>query len=169
MNSGELTLVEVHIEHAAHLSGILHAKSCQGVKLFCCDGLSAEKHSDEFIRRHAAALRNITAQLFPDCQQLLTGRGFEVPVLTTLRHMVDGISSGRFFLRTLRGGFRLDCTADTLILLLRKPIAKLVQYILQMLLQGFILEMLLDSIFPTLVDPQNDFFLLCHISCPPSP
>ena len=76
------------------------------------------------------------------------------------RHMVGGISSGCFFLRTLCGCFRLDCTADTLILPFRKPIAKLVQYILQMLLQGFILEMLLDSTFPTLVDPQNDFFLL---------
>ena len=54
VNSREFTLVEVHIEHTAHLSSVLHAKGCQGVKLFCCDGLPAEKHSDEFVRRHAA-------------------------------------------------------------------------------------------------------------------
>lgn len=65
VNSGELTLVEVHIEHAAHLSGVLHAKGCQGIKLFCCDGLPVEKHSDEFVWRHAAALRNITRSFFP--------------------------------------------------------------------------------------------------------
>ena len=153
MNSGELTLVEVHIEHAAYLPGVLHAKGCQSVKLFCCDGLPAEKHSDEFVRRHAIVFRNITAQLFPDRQQLLTGRGFEVPFLATLRYMVGGISAGRFFLRTLRGGFRLDRTADALILPLWKLIAQLVQNILQMFLQSFVPEMLLDSIFPTLVDP----------------
>ena len=67
--------------------------------------------------------------------------------------MVGGISAGRFFLRTLCGSFRLDRTADARILPLRKLIAQLVQYILQMLLQGFVPEMLLDSIFPTLVDP----------------
>ena len=83
--------------------------------------------------------------------------------------MVDGISSSRFFLRTLRGGFRLDRTADALILTLRKLIAQLVQHILQMLLQSFILEMFFNGPFPTMVDPQNDFFLLRHISCPPSP
>ena len=67
--------------------------------------------------------------------------------------MVGGISAGRFFLRTLRGGFRLDRTADALILPLWKLIAQLVQNILQMFLQSFVPEMLLDSIFPTLVDP----------------
>ena len=38
VNSGELTLVEVHIEHAAHLAGVLHAYSGQGVKLFAVMG-----------------------------------------------------------------------------------------------------------------------------------
>ena len=160
VNSGELTLVEVHIEYAAHLSSVLHAKGCQGIKLFCCDGLPAEKHSDEFARRHAIVFRNITAQLFPDRQQFLAGRGLEVPFLTTLRYMVGGISAGRFLLCALCSSFRMDCTADALILPLRKLIAQLVQHILQMLLQSFIIEMFLNGPFPSLVDPQNDFFLL---------
>ena len=49
---------------------------------------------------------------------------------------------------------------DALILPFRKLIAQLVQHILQMLLQGFIIEMFLNGPFPSLVDPQNDFFLL---------
>ena len=160
LNSREFTLVEVHIEHTAHLSSVLHAKGCQDIKLFCCDGLPAEKHSDEFVWRHAAALCKITAQLFSDSQQLLTGRGLEVPFLTVLRHMVGRISAGCFLLCALCGSFRLDCTADALILPFRKLIAKLIQHILQMLLQSFIIEMFLNGPFPSLVDPQNDFFLL---------
>ena len=74
--------------------------------------------------------------------------------------MIGGISAGRFFLRTLCGSFRLDFAADAFILPLRKLITKLVQRILQMLLQRFALEMFLNGIFPAPVDPQNDFFLL---------
>ena len=60
-DSRELTLVEVHIEHTSHLSGVLHAQSRKCIKLFCCDGLPAEKHSDEFVRPHTAVLHNVTA------------------------------------------------------------------------------------------------------------
>ena len=74
--------------------------------------------------------------------------------------MVGRISAGCFLLCALCGSFRLDCTADALILPFRKLIAKLIQHILQMLLQVFVLEVLLDSTFPAPVDPQNDFFLL---------
>ena len=103
VNSGELPLVEVHIEHAAHLSGVLHARGCQGIKLFCCDGLPAEKHSDKFVRCNTIALCKITAQLFSDRQQLLAERGLEVPLLPALRHMVGGVGAGCFFLRAPRG------------------------------------------------------------------
>ena len=83
--------------------------------------------------------------------------------------MAGGVGAGSFFLCTLRGGFRLDYTADTLILLLRKLVAQLIQHILQMLLQGFIPEMLLDGILPTPVNPQCDVYMIRHLSCPPSP
>ena len=74
--------------------------------------------------------------------------------------MVGRISAGCSLLCALCGSFRLDCTADALILPFRKLIAKLIQHILQMLLQSFIIEMFLNGPFPSLVDPQNDFFLL---------
>ena len=160
VNSREFTLVEVHIEHPAYLSGVLHAYSGQRIVFLRSDGTTACKHFDKQIRHSSFLAGDVTAQLFPDRQQLLTGRGFEVPFLTTLRHMVGRISAGCFFLRTLCGCFRLDCTADALILPFRKLIAKLIQHILQMLLQSFIIEMFLNGPFPSLVDPQNDFFLL---------
>ena len=70
-----------------------------------------------------------------------------------LRHMVGSISARRFFRCPPCGRFRLNLVADALILLLWKLVAQLVQYILQMLLQGFAIEMLLDGIFPTPVYP----------------
>ena len=153
VNSGELTLVEVHIEHTAYLSGVLHAYSGQRIVFLRSDGTTACKHFDKQIWHSNFLAGDVTAQLFPDRQQLLTGRGFEVPFLTTLR-------AGCFLLCALCGSFRMDCTADALILPFRKLIAKLIQHILQMLLQSFIIEMFLNGPFPSLVDPQNDFFLL---------
>ena len=160
VNSREFTLVEVHIEHTAYLSGVLHAYSGQRIVFLRSDGTTACKHFDKQIRHSSFLAGDVTAQLFPDRQQLLTGRGFEVRFLTTLRHMVGRISAGCFLLCALCGSFRLDRTADALILPFRKLIAKLIQHILQMLLQSFIIEMFLNGPFPSLVDPQNDFFLL---------
>ena len=134
MYGGELPLVEVHIEHAAHLAGVLHTKGGQGVKLFCCDGLPAEKHSDKFVRCNTIALCKITAQLFPDRQQLLAERGLEVPLLPALRHMVGGAGAGCFFLRAPRGILRVDLGTDAFVLTLRELVAKLIQHIFQMLL-----------------------------------
>ena len=67
--------------------------------------------------------------------------------------MVGGISSGSLFLCTLRGSFRLNHIADTLILMCWKLIAQLVHYILEMLLQGFILEMSFNGLLPSMVQP----------------
>ena len=164
----ELLLVEVHIEYAAHLAGVLHAYSGQGVKLFCCDGLPAEKHSDKFARRSAFLCGDIAAQLFAGDQQLLTGRGLEVPLLPALRHMVGGVGAGCFFLRAPRGILCVDLGTDAFVFLLWELVAQLVQHILQMLLQGFIPEMLFDGILPTPVDPQCDVYMIRHLSCPPS-
>ena len=166
VNSREFTLVEVHIEHTAHLSSVLHAYSGQRIVFLRSDGTTACKHFDKQIRHSNFLTGDVTAQLFPDRQQLLTGRGLEVPFLTAFRHMVGGISSGRFFLRTLCGSFRLDCTADTLILPFRKPIAKLVQHSFQMLLQRLTHEVLFNGVLPPPVQPQDDFFMLCHAHRP---
>ena len=166
--SGELPLVEVHIEHAAHLAGVLHAKGGQGVKLFCCDGLPAEKHSDKFVRRSAFLCGDIAAQLFAGDQQLLTGRGLEVPLLPALRHMVGGVGAGGLFLRAPRGILRVDLGTDAFVLTFWELVAQLIQHIFQMLLQGFTFEMLLDGILPTPVDPQCDVYMIRHLSCPPS-
>ena len=67
--------------------------------------------------------------------------------------MVSGISSSRFFLCALCGCFRLNLMADALILSRWKLITQLVQYIFQMLLQGFAIEMLFDSFFPAPIYP----------------
>ncbi len=61
--------------------------------------------------------------------------------------MVGSVGAGRFFLCTLRDIFCVDLGTDALILTFRELIAQLVQHILQMLLQGFILEMLFDGYF----------------------
>ena len=167
VNSGELPLVEVHIEHAAYLTGVLHAYNGQCIVLLCGNGAAVRKHFDEQIRRSAFLCGDIAAQLFAGNQQLLTGRGLEVPLLPTLRHMVGGVGAGSFFLRAPRGVLRVDLGTDAFVFLLRELVAQFIQHILQMLPQGIIPEMLLDGILPTPVDPQNDFFLLCHISCPP--
>ena len=167
--SGELPLVKVEIEHAAHLAGVLHAKGCERVVLLRRDGMSVRKHSDEHLRRSAFLAGDIAAQLFRGIQQLLTGGGLEVPLLPVLYHMVGSIGAGGFFLCTLCGILRVDLGTDALILTFWELVAQLIQHILQMLLQGFILEMLLDGILPSPVDPQCDVYMICHLSCPPSP
>ena len=78
--------------------------------------------------------------------------------------MVGSVGAGCFFLCTLRDIFCVDLGTDALILTLRKLIAQLVQHILQMLLQGFILEMLLDGYLPSPVDPQRDVYMICHLT-----
>ena len=47
VDSGELPLVEVDVEHAAHLAGVLHAKGGEHVVLFRCDGLPVREQLDE--------------------------------------------------------------------------------------------------------------------------
>ena len=164
VHGGELPLVEVHIEYAAHLAGVLHAQGGQGVKLFCCDGLPAEKHSDKFVRRSAFLCGDIAAQLFAGDQQLLTGRGLEVPLLPALRHMVGGVGAGGLPRFTLCGILCVDLGTDAFVFLLRELVAQRIQHILKMFLQGFILEMLLDGYLPSPVDPQRDVYMICHLT-----
>ena len=169
MYGGELPLVKVEIEHAAHLAGVLQAKGRERVVLPRRDGPPVRKHSDEQIRRSAFLISDIAAQLFRGIQQFLTGGGLEVPLPSTLDHMVGGVGAGRFFLCTLCDILRIDLGTDAFVFTLRKLIAQLVQHVLQMLLQGLILEMLFKGILPSPVDPQRDVYMICHLSCPPSP
>lgn len=168
VNGGELPLVEVDVEHTAHLAGVLHAKGGERVVLLRCDGAPVREQLDEQIRPSAFLAGDIAAQLFCGIQQFLTGGGLEVPLLSVLYHMVGGVGAGSLPRFTLRDVLRIDLGTDVLILTLREMVAHLIQYILQMFLQGFILEMLLDGILPSPVDPQCDVYMICHLSCPPS-
>ena len=164
VNGGELPLVEVEIKHAAHLAGVLHAKGGERVVLFRCDGLPVREQLDEQIRRGAFLRSDIAAQLFRGIQQFLTGGGLEVPLLPVLYHMVGGVGAGCFFLCAPRGILRVNFGTDAFVFLLRELVAQLIQYILQMFLQGFILEMLFNGILPSPVDPQCDVYMICHLT-----
>ena len=61
---GELPLVEVHIEHAAHLAGVLHAKGGERVVLLHRDGMPVREQLNEQIRRGAFLRSDIAAQLY---------------------------------------------------------------------------------------------------------
>ena len=78
--------------------------------------------------------------------------------------MVGGVGAGCFFLRAPRGILRVDLGTDALILTFWELVAQLIQHILQMLLQGFILEMLFNGILPSPVDPQRDVYMICHLT-----
>ena len=67
--------------------------------------------------------------------------------------MVGGVGAGCFFLRAPRGILRVDLGTDAFVLTFWELVAQLIQHILQMLLQGFTFEMLLDGILPSPVDP----------------
>ena len=153
VNGGELPLVEVEIKHAAHLAGVLHAYSGQCIVLLCGNGAAICEQLDEQIRPGAFLTGDIAAQLFCGIQQFLTGGGLEVPLLSTLGHMVGGVGAGCFFLRAPCGILRVDLGTDAFVFLLRELVAQLIQHILQMLLQGLILEMLFNVILPTSVNP----------------
>ena len=164
MNGGELPLVEVEIKHAAHLAGVLHAKGGERVVLLRRDGSPVREQLDEQIRCGAFLRSDIAAQLFCGIQQLLTGRGLEVPLLPVLYHMVGGVGAGCFFLRAPRGILRVDLGTDAFVLTFWELVAKLIQHIFQMLLQGFIPEMLFNGILPSPVDPQRDVYMICHLT-----
>ena len=164
MYGGELPLVEVDVEHTAHLAGVLHAKGGERVVLFRCDGMPVREQLDEQIRRGAFLRSDIAAQLFCGIQQFLTGGGLEVPLLSALYHMVSGIGTGSLPRFTLRDVLRIDLGIDAFVFLLRELVAQLIQYILQMLLQGFILEMLFNGILPSPVEPQRDVYMIRHLS-----
>lgn len=164
VNGGELPLVEVDVEHTAHLAGVLHAKGGERVVLLRCDGAPVREQLDEQIRPGAFLRSDIAAQLFCGIQQFLTGRGLEVPLLPVLYHMVGGVGTGSLPRFTLRDVLRIDLGTDALILTLRELVAQLIQHILQMLPQGFILEMLFNGILPSPVDPQCDVYMICHLT-----
>ena len=73
----------------------------------------------------------------------------------------------QFFTQQLLNILRVDLGTDAFVLTFWELVAKLIQHIFQMLLQGFIPEMLLNGIFPSPVDPQHDFFLPCHLNHQP--
>ena len=108
-------------------------------------------------------------QLLRRSQQLLAGRNLEVPLLTVFHHPIGGICAGRFHRLPRDAGLLLNLIADTGILLVREPVAQLIQHIVQMLLQRFTLELFLNGHSPAPVDPEDDLFLLCHLSHQPFP
>ena len=94
---------------------------------------------------------------------------YEVPLLTVFHHPIGGICAGRFHCLPCDASFLLNLIADTGILLVREPVAQLIQHIVQMLLQRFTLELFLNGHSPAPVDPEDDLFLLCHLSHQPFP
>ena len=78
--------------------------------------------------------------------------------------MVGGVGAGCFFLRAPRGILRVDLGTDAFVLTFWELVAKLIQHIFQMLLQGFIPEMLFNGILPSPVDPQRDVYMICHLT-----
>lgn len=62
VNGGELPLVEVEIEHAAHLAGVLHAEGRERIVLLRRDGTPIREQLDEQLRRGAFLCGDIAAQ-----------------------------------------------------------------------------------------------------------
>ena len=111
----------------------------------------------------------VVTQLLCRSQQFLAGRNLEVARLTVFHHTIGGVRAGCFHRLPRDAGLLLNRIADTGILLVREPVAKLIQLIVQMLLQHFTLELFLNGHSPAPVDPEDNLFLLCHLSHHPFP
>ena len=168
MNSGKLPLIEVDIKDTCHLAGILHALHGHLLELLRRDRLPVSEQADEFTGSMIEVLE-VVPQLLCRSQQLLTGRNLEVSCLTVFHHPIGGVRAGCFHRLPRDAGLLLNLIADTGILLVREPVAQLIQHIVQMLLQRFTLELFLNGHSPAPVDPEDDLFLLCHLSHQPFP
>jgi hypothetical protein len=169
VDAGKLPLVEVDIEYAGDLTGVLHADACQFVKPFCGNLCGMQKH---FLKAGGPCRRlrsQIGTHLFRRIEQLETVVYGKISALSILGH-TERADAARF-LRPALGGetFALHAFVDLCAFLCGNILA--VQFIQARLHDGLrvraaFLQHTLQRGQPAPVHPQLERNIIRHVYCP---